>query len=290
MALTNGSFEDAGANSYTPDGWTISVTTGSGEGAFDFATVAVPDADQGTDTTERFDTGWADDLIFEFEGFFVDLEYAFFDASSGTPREYEDFEDLWGAGPASVVSTNGPFVLSNGMTLTVSLDGAPAQSIGFLTEDFVDITDARPEEVARVISEQAVGFSAQLYGAAVRLISDATGPAVTLEVTGGTANAELGFSTVQVAGTTDGSPFIHSLEFSFGSFAGNQFEGYEAGWGTSDLEADPDDLLTRYTMTTDSMETWFTMDADPDPDDTSGRIPPIGIEFFDGTFAFMTTI
>lgn len=292
MALQNGGFETEGAFRYLPASWAVAVTTSSGEGAFDFGTVAVPDADQGTDTAERFDTGWAAAFIPAFEGFFEDLTYAFFDASAGTPKSLEDFEDLWGAGPATVSSASGPYTLANGMTLTVSLDGAPVQSLGFITADFFDIGDARPEEVARAINAQAVGFYAQISGAAVRLFTLATGPATTLQVTGGTSNAELGFSTVPVTGTTDGSPFIRALEYSFGAFAGNLFEAYEDGWGSSDLNTDPEDLLTRYTMTTDDLESWVSFDYDPDPTDVSGRIPVVGEEDFHlgGGWALMATI
>lgn len=290
MALQNGSFAAQGANSYDAAGWVATATTSSGEGAYDFATVAVPDTDQGTDTTERFDTGWADDFIEAFEGFFADLTYAFFDADAGSPKAFEDFEDLWGAGPATLVSrTTDPFEeaslfeLAHGAILSVSVDSGLPQDIGFVTADFFDIAAARPEEVARVINAQAVGFSAQLYGASVRLRSAAAGPAHTLQVTGGDANDELAFSTDAAFGTPNGSPFIRALEFSYGAFSGEPFEAYEVGWGTPDLNADPGDVLTRYTTSTDSFEAWFTLDADPDADDALGRIvPTAGDGFFSG--------
>lgn len=101
---------------------------------------------------------------------------------------------------ASRTSTTGPYVLSNGMVLTVSIDGGSVQSIAFLTAEFVSIGAATPEEVAAVINAKGVGLTATVAANAVTIKSDVLGTSSGVNVTGGTANTPLSFTTGNTAG------------------------------------------------------------------------------------------
>lgn len=95
------------------------------------------------------------------------------------------------------------YALTDGMTLTVSVNGGPAQTATFNTADFSSIGAATAAEVAAVISADIVGVTADVDSNAVRMTTDGQGTGFNIEVTGGTANAILGFSTSQVDGTGD---------------------------------------------------------------------------------------
>lgn len=98
--------------------------------------------------------------------------------------------------PVTVTSGNTEtYSLSDGQTLTVKVDGqSVAQTVTFNTGDFIDINNATAAEVAAVISTDLASPSATggTSGGAVTITSDSGG---TIEVTGGTANAALGFPT-----------------------------------------------------------------------------------------------
>jgi phage tail sheath gpL-like len=106
---------------------------------------------------------------------------------------------------ASVECANAEtYNLTNGMTLTVKIDGeATAQTITFLTAEFVAINAATAEEVAAVIAAKILGATASVTsgGTKVTITADTYGTASHVEVTGGTANAVLGFSTTEADGT-----------------------------------------------------------------------------------------
>lgn len=95
------------------------------------------------------------------------------------------------------------FALSNGMTLTVSVDGGPVQTISFLTAEFVAIGAATAEEVAAVINAKITGAQASVTsgGTKVTITSDRKGTGSGINVTGGTANTPLAFTTGNTAGT-----------------------------------------------------------------------------------------
>jgi hypothetical protein len=95
----------------------------------------------------------------------------------------------------------GPFELADGDTLTVAINGGSAQTIEFDEDSFVDIAAATAAEVIAVINGQLVGGSADLDSGAPRIKSDKRGLGSSVNVTGGTANAELGFTTGAQAGT-----------------------------------------------------------------------------------------
>jgi phage tail sheath protein FI len=102
---------------------------------------------------------------------------------------------------AERISGAGPFALTNGMTLTLSANGGSLQTITFLTSEFVSIGAATRAEVAAVINAKSVDISAFDTGAGVRLRTDRRGTGSSLNVTGGTSNGQLAFTTGSVAGT-----------------------------------------------------------------------------------------
>lgn len=108
------------------------------------------------------------------------------------------------AAAASVTSTGGaPFTLSDGMTLTVKIDQGAVQTATFNTADFVDIGNATAAEVAAVLNQDLTGCSAEVATADVKITSDKKGTGSYVEVTGGTSNTEISFSTSEIQGTGD---------------------------------------------------------------------------------------
>ena len=95
------------------------------------------------------------------------------------------------------------YALVNGYTLIFHIDAAAEQTIAFLTSEFVSIGAATAEEVAAVINAKCIGAHATVTsgGTKVTITSDTRGTASVVHITGGTANAILGFSTGSVAGT-----------------------------------------------------------------------------------------
>ena len=97
------------------------------------------------------------------------------------------------------------FVIVNAQTLTVSIDGGAVQTISFLTGEFVAIGAATAEEVAAVINAKITGALATVTsgGTKVTITSDRRGTGSGVNVTGGSANGVLGFTTGNIAGTGD---------------------------------------------------------------------------------------
>lgn len=95
------------------------------------------------------------------------------------------------------------FALVNAQTLTVAVDGGGVQTISFLTAEFVSIGAATAEEVAAVINAKIVGAKATVTsgGTKVTITSDRRGTGSNINVTGGTANGALAFTTGALAGT-----------------------------------------------------------------------------------------
>jgi phage tail sheath protein FI len=95
------------------------------------------------------------------------------------------------------------FALTNGDVLTVAIDGGSVQTIDFLTAEFVAIAAATAAEVAAVINAKIVGAKASVTsgGTKVTITSDKRGTSSSVDVTGGTANVALAFTTGAVAGT-----------------------------------------------------------------------------------------
>jgi phage tail sheath protein FI len=87
----------------------------------------------------------------------------------------------------------GPFALADGQTLALRFDGGPVQTVTFDAGDFADIVAATAIELAAAINAQISGGKATVELGVLTLASDTEGTASRVEVTGGTANAALGF-------------------------------------------------------------------------------------------------
>lgn len=102
---------------------------------------------------------------------------------------------------ASLTSSVGPYALADGDTLTLVVNGT-TETVTFIDDDFVDITAATAAEVRAVLD--ALIPALDVSGTtAVTIKTYTRGTTATLHVTGGTANAALGFSTSAVTGTGD---------------------------------------------------------------------------------------
>lgn len=106
----------------------------------------------------------------------------------------------WSAQAALTSANAETYALSDGETLTVKVDGGAVQTATFNTGDFAAIGAALAAEVAAVIVTDIAGASAIDAGGSVRIESDLDGSGSSIEVTGGTANGALGFSTSIVKG------------------------------------------------------------------------------------------
>jgi len=94
-----------------------------------------------------------------------------------------------------------PFALTDGWTLTFEVDNGPVQTAVFNTAEFVNIAAATAAEVAAVINAEIVGVQATAVAGAVVIKSDTYGTDSDLDTFGGTALAALGFTGLSSAGT-----------------------------------------------------------------------------------------
>lgn len=111
----------------------------------------------------------------------------------------------WDAASAARESAAEPYDLANNETLTVRIDGGSVQTITFTTSMFANIDAATAEEVAAAINGQLVDARATVTsgGTKVTITSDKKGTSSGVNVTGGTANAALTFTTGNTTGTGD---------------------------------------------------------------------------------------
>lgn len=107
----------------------------------------------------------------------------------------------WSEAAALTSGNAEPYALSDGQTLDIEIDGGAVQTATFKTGDFAAIGAATAAEVAAVIAADITGAGSSDENGFVRNESDNTdGEASSLEHTGGTAIAILGFSTNLIAG------------------------------------------------------------------------------------------
>lgn len=262
MSLSNGGFETAGTNAYDASGWTVTV---SAPNATMFALWDTGIADFAETGAETF-VGWGS-FVTGFTGFFTDLSYGFFGLATD-PRNVEDFEALWGSGPATTLvadngADNGPYTLADGQTLSISVNGV-VQTVTLSAANFMNIADARAEELANAINLTLVYAEAVLDDGAIRLQTIDTGPSQSIQVTGGTALPFLPFTGVTYYGTPVGGPFIPTQEFSNARFDADlvEFEDFAYDWedpsGANGLGPDGDFVLD----TDDSVRTLLIHAAD----------------------------
>lgn len=106
------------------------------------------------------------------------------------------------AAKASRESGAAPFALSDGATLTISLHGGGVQTISIAASEVANIGAVTAQELANIVNAKLIGGSAQIVNAGkVTIFDDRQGTSSGVNVTGGTANASLGFTTGNVAGT-----------------------------------------------------------------------------------------
>ncbi len=98
-------------------------------------------------------------------------------------------------------SAVGPFTLADGETLELEINGVALPTVTFVAGSFVDITNATAAEVAAVLAAVLTGVALSVSGGKVRLTTDRKGTGASIEVTGGSANVGLAFSTALIAGT-----------------------------------------------------------------------------------------
>ncbi|HEU4405492.1 MAG TPA: hypothetical protein VFS43_09400 [Polyangiaceae bacterium] len=146
------------------------------------------------------------------------------------------------AAPAFVTASGpGPYALADGQTLTVRVDGGPLQTLLVSAGDFADVGAATADEVVAALNAQLVGGKA-LRGVP-RLQSDTRGTASRLEVTGGTANAALGFPTAPALGTGNVQSVRAVTAEELLALTAVAFEGVA-------FSADPDGFVTVRTLAT----------------------------------------
>lgn len=106
-------------------------------------------------------------------------------------------------GSAAEVTAAGvaPYALSDGMDLRLRIDDGPEQTVVFSSADFADIANATDAEVAAVLNAAIFGGRASTPGGSVQLASDTEGTASRVEITGGSANAELAFPSSASVGS-----------------------------------------------------------------------------------------
>lgn len=108
------------------------------------------------------------------------------------------------AAATRTAGTTGTYNLaSGGETLTVAIDGGSVQTVTFQTSMFATPAAATATEVAAAMNGQLTGCSVDVDSNAPRITSDTLGTGSGVNVSGGTANAILGFTTGNVAGTGD---------------------------------------------------------------------------------------
>jgi hypothetical protein len=243
--VTNRQFQDPGTDPADAAGWTRTTTAAGIFTAF-----------EGLPAHEDFD--WPTGLLRT-----ATFEEASFDTRA-TARSVEDFEDLWGARHARLVSTKeAPFVLQPGQTLTVVVNGTPI-TVTFQQQHFVNIADARAEEVARVIDRALEGADAFMgpNGRTVAIATTAAGIQTTLAISGGTAAAAFGFPASAGGQDEEGGAFFRRAEFGMLRFKPNNAEAdnFADGWTVAKdppvhddaarprLQADPRDELGYFTL------------------------------------------
>lgn len=96
---------------------------------------------------------------------------------------------------ASITGSNSAPFNINGQTLTLKVDGGAEQTVTFISPNPLNVDQAIAE-----IDDQTTGLTPTESGGAVILTSDTTGTSSILEIVGGTALSELGFSAGSAGG------------------------------------------------------------------------------------------
>lgn len=207
-------------------GWTLSAVNTAEEVA-EFTNPATTE-----DAFEDFEVGWGATPV----GPLDDVEDGLFSFVDG-PYLVEDFDSRWGLNPARIQSeAKEPYNVGTSDTLTISVDGAPAQTVT-LNNGFITPGAATAEEIVLEIAADLTGAtpSTDPAGEVVRIatVSEGQGPAVSIQVTGGTANAELQFPTnIRYGSAINGPIVLGALEAGVFHTAPNEsvIESFEREW------------------------------------------------------------
>jgi phage tail sheath protein FI len=114
---------------------------------------------------------------------------------------------------ATTSSNTETFALTDGWTLTISVDGEPAQTATFNTADFGNIALATAQEIADVINTDVNDVLAtDVAGAVVITNTRTVVGGRSINVTGGTAAATIGFTPGAVLGYGSGDTITISLD------------------------------------------------------------------------------
>lgn len=109
----------------------------------------------------------------------------------------------WSSSPLlETIESPGSFVLADGQTLVISVDGGADQTATFNTADFgMGPGDAQASEIAAVINTDISGVTATAVNGAVQIRSDATSTGSSLKISEtSTANVGLGFPLNEAVG------------------------------------------------------------------------------------------
>ncbi len=102
-------------------------------------------------------------------------------------------------------ANSGPYALSNGMTLELSIDGSATLTKTFATAEFVAIGAATVTEVLASVNAflaaNQLNAVASVQGGAWKITSNRRGTGSGVNVVGGTANVPFAFTTGNIAGT-----------------------------------------------------------------------------------------
>lgn len=106
-------------------------------------------------------------------------------------------------GVAATITSGGagaPWDLSGGMTLQVKIDRGPVQYVAVVDGDFANEAAVTAAELASVLSDgRLTGASVVAAGDDIVITSDTQGSASYVQITGGSMNTPLSFSTTEVA-------------------------------------------------------------------------------------------
>lgn len=128
--------------------------------------------------------------------------------------------------PAEIATSAAePFVLSDGMTLNVDVDGGGVQVVTFFTADFVDIAAATADEIVAVLSANLTGATATRIVNRIDLKSDVVGETSSLEITGGTAASVLAFPSGVHTGPEASQALMQKVALSMNTAKGTAIRG-----------------------------------------------------------------
>lgn len=97
----------------------------------------------------------------------------------------------------------GPFALSDGQTLTVKIDRGDVQNVTLSDTDFANIAAATAIELAYVLDRDLENCRSFVSSGKVVIASSTYGASSYVEVTGGTANTVIQFSTTETQGISN---------------------------------------------------------------------------------------